>query len=206
MCSQLPSNFTTQADPMLQAMFEARKRVFVDLLNWDVPVLGDRYEVDQFDTEEATYLILTGKNAEHRASARLLRTDRSHILADLFPYLCEGPLPMGATTREITRFCIEPRLDRVERRTARDQLVTAFVEHALQSGITDYTAVATRAWHRQISAFGWKCRALGPCRRVGEEWLVALHIEIDAATPADLAANGIYRPSTFRLGDTGGLQ
>lgn len=51
-------------------LFEARKRVFVDLLKWDIPVLDGRYEVDQFDTSDAEYLILTDQRAAHRASAR----------------------------------------------------------------------------------------------------------------------------------------
>jgi acyl-homoserine lactone synthase len=46
-------------DLALRAMFEARKRVFVDLLKWDVPVLGGRFEVDQFDDEHAAYLVLS---------------------------------------------------------------------------------------------------------------------------------------------------
>ena len=45
------------SDPALRAMFEARKRVFVDLLKWDVPVLDDAYEIDQFDTPVASYLV-----------------------------------------------------------------------------------------------------------------------------------------------------
>lgn len=31
-------------DGVLRAMFAARKSVFVDLLKWDVPVLGGQYE------------------------------------------------------------------------------------------------------------------------------------------------------------------
>ena len=38
----------------LRSMFEARKRVFIDLLKWDIPALADRYELDQFDDEDAT--------------------------------------------------------------------------------------------------------------------------------------------------------
>ena len=44
--------------PALREMFEARKRVFVDLLKWDVPVLEGRFEIDQFDDEHAAYLIV----------------------------------------------------------------------------------------------------------------------------------------------------
>lgn len=200
------SAMPARAEPVLEAMFEARKRVFVDLLKWNVPVLGSKYEVDQFDTPDATYLILACESGGHRASARLLPTDLPHILGQLFPYLCDGPVPSGTATREITRFCIDPRLARKQRRLARNQLVTALVEHALAARITDYTAVANVGWFRQIAAFGWNCEALGPHRDVGGEMLVALHIRIDAETPEMLAANGIYSPSAFRIAGAGGLQ
>lgn len=53
------------SEPPLQAMFAARKRVFVDLLRWDVPVLDGRYEVDQFDDAHAEYLIVGGEDGRH---------------------------------------------------------------------------------------------------------------------------------------------
>lgn len=188
-----------KSDPALRSMFEARKRVFVDLLKWDVPVLGGRFEVDQFDTPEAVYLVLADESANHRASARLLRTDRSHILAQLFPSLCEGNIPSGPQTREITRFCIDPALCRTERRRARNELVSALVDHALLWNITDYTAVANMQWFRQISRFGWKCRALGPQRLIGTELLIALHIEIDDQTIRRLQDSGIYSPPRYQF-------
>lgn len=195
-----------QADPALQAMFAARKRVFIDLLGWDVPVLAGRYEVDQFDNPDATYLVLTDDRVRHRASARLLRTDRAHLLGELFPQLCDGEVPTGPGTLEITRFCIEPTLDRKERRIARNQLVTSLVQHALCSGITDYTAVAPVAWFKQIATFGWKCDTLGPVQKVGGETLVALQILIDTETPHDLTETGIYSPSAFQVAAAGGIQ
>jgi hypothetical protein len=42
-------------DRVLRTMFEDRKSVFVDLLNWDVPVIDGRFELDAFDDEQATY-------------------------------------------------------------------------------------------------------------------------------------------------------
>ena len=41
------------SDRVFRSMFEERKRVFVDLLGWDIPVLAGRYEIDQFDDDEA---------------------------------------------------------------------------------------------------------------------------------------------------------
>lgn len=189
------------SDPALRAMFEARKRVFVDLLKWDIPVLDGTYEIDQFDTPDASYLVLTDGGGRHRASARLLRTDCAHILGELFPCLCDGPVPSRPDFREITRFCIEPSLSRVDRRAARDELVTALAHHALATGLSAYTAVANRAWSRQIENFGWQCRTLGSGCRIDGEDLVALQIEIDCKTPDDLARGGIYRKGAYRVAE-----
>src|SRR6185312_2128481 len=56
-----------------RAMFEDRKSVFVD-----------RFELDQFDDEHATYLIIADEHGDHLGSARLLLTTRPHILTGLF--------------------------------------------------------------------------------------------------------------------------
>ena len=190
---------TCPSDPALRAMFEARKRVFVDLLKWDIPVLDGAYEIDQFDTPDASYLVLTDRAGRHRASARLLRTDGAHILGELFSCLCDGPVPSRSDFREITRFCIEPTLSRIDRRAARDELVTALADHALATGLSGYTAVANRAWSRQIENFGWRCRTLGGGCRIDGEDLVALQIDIDCETPDDLVRGGIYRKSAFHV-------
>ena len=117
-------------DPRLCTMFAARKRVFVDLLRWDVPVVADRFEVDQFDRPGAIYVLLTDAAGTHLASARLLPTTRPHILDTLFARLCEGPAPSGPTIFEITRFCLDRRLRAAERLTVRNRLVSTLVDHA----------------------------------------------------------------------------
>ncbi|KAK0359766.1 hypothetical protein LTR94_029979, partial [Friedmanniomyces endolithicus] len=121
----------TASDSALRAMFAARKSVFVDLLKWDVPVLEGRYEVDQFDDLNATYLILAEPDGSHLGSARLLPTMRPHILDSLYPGLCEDAPPRAPDIFEITRFCLDRRLRAAERRAVRDTLVTALVDHAL---------------------------------------------------------------------------
>lgn len=184
------------SDP-LQAMFAARKRVFVDLLRWDVPVLDGRYEVDQFDDENAEYLIVADEHGRHLASARLLPTTRPHILDTLFPELCAGEVPRGGGVREITRFCLDPAVGALARREARNVLVSALVEHALASGIATYTGVAEFGWLQQILAFGWRCRPLGLPRVIGASTLGALVIEITADTPDLLEANGILRATSL---------
>lgn len=183
----------------MRSMFAARKEVFIDLLGWELAVLADRFEVDQFDTPDAEYLILLGPDHGHRGSARLLPTQQEHILGHLYPQLCAGDVPSGATVREITRFCLDRHQRAIDRRSARNQLVSALADHALRHGITDYTGVAEQAWFDQIVRFGWDCRALGPSVRIGRDLLVGLHIHIDDSTIAKLQATGIYEPLRLAL-------
>jgi acyl-homoserine lactone synthase len=186
------------AEPALKAMFAARKRVFVDLLKWDVPVLESKYEVDQFDDEHAEYLVVTDAYGRHLASARLLPTTRPHILDSLFPDLCAGAPPRGPAIREITRFCLDPAAGARGRREARNVLVSALVKHALATGIEAYTGVAELAWLQQILAFGWRCRPLGIPQPAASGLLGALVIDVTPDTPALLANNGILHPTVLR--------
>jgi acyl-homoserine lactone synthase len=178
--------------PALRSMFEARKRVFVDLLKWDVPVLEGRFEVDQFDDHHAVYLIVSDRNGEHLGSARLLPTVRPHILDSLFPELCAGSPPRGGDVLEITRFCLGRNQNSEQRRQTRNALVAGIVDYALAHHVSTYTGVAELAWLQQILAFGWRCRPLGLPRLVGGRTLGALRIDMTSETPALLEANGIY--------------
>ncbi len=183
----------------LAAMFAARKHVFVDILGWDLPLQEGLFEIDQFDNADADYVLLEGTDHAHRGSARLLGTEAPHILADLFPSLCAGPVPRGPEVREITRFCIEPGLLRADQREVRNELVSALAHHAACTGIKVYTAVAGLAWFRQISRFGWECSALGEPREINGETLVGLCIGIGEDTASRLAATGIWREPRYRV-------
>ena len=188
-------------DQALRAMFEARKSVFIDLLKWDVPVLDGRFEMDQFDDEHAHYLILTTPQGEHLGSARLLPTERPHILGDLFPQLCAGPVPRGRHIMEITRFCLSRGLRAAERRRVRDRLVHSLVRYALDNDIRIYTGVADTPWLKQILGFGWRCRPLGVPMRVGNHDLGALRIEIDPATPQEIEPDPLIDHERHDAGD-----
>lgn len=188
---------TAAGDAVMRAMFEARKRVFVDLLGWDLPVLAERYEIDQFDDAHARYLILADADQNHLASARLLPTQRPHLLADLFADLCDVAPPIGPDIWEITRFCLDRDLRAVERRQWRDALVQGLACYALEHGIRTYVGVAEQAWLDQILAFGWHAEPLGRVRNLGTMRVGALRIGISAETPALLAANGIHAPTPF---------
>lgn len=175
------------------SMFEERKRVFVDLLRWDVPVFAGRYEIDQFDNDRAVYIAIADAEGEHLASARLLPTTGDHILGTIFPELCEQVPPRGGAILEITRFCLARRLRARERLEVRNRLVSALVEYALGNHIDSYTGVAEWFWFQQILSFGWACRPLGLPASTSSRCLIALQIDINGSTREQLQASGIWR-------------
>lgn len=200
MLRTISSGNRTREHIALRSMFAARKRVFIDLLKWDLPVLAGRFEVDHFDDPHATYLVITDLAGVHLASARLLPTTRPALLDGLYPFLVAGPVPSGPDIAEITRFCLSRDVAAQSRLAARDALLVALVDHALASGIRSYTGVAELAWFRKVERFGWECRALGtPCEHEGRQ-LVALRIDIDAASRAKLAAAGVDVQPVAALG------
>ena len=181
---------------ILRAMFEARKRVFVELLKWDVPVIDGRFELDQFDDPHCSYLIVTNAAGDHLGSARLLPTIRPHILDTLFPDLVAGAVPAGPRILEITRFCLSRNQNASERLETRNRLVSALVAY--------YTGVAELSWLQQILAFGWHCRPLGLPRQYDGALLGALRIDISKETPALLHQGRIWTPEA--LTQTGVLE
>lgn len=184
-------------DPIDAAMFADRKRLFVDLMRWEVPVVDQAYEIDQFDGPDATYLVAHGAEARktaglHHGSMRLLPTTAPHILGDLFPGLAGEGVPRGEDVSEITRLCLPTRLGASERTSVRNRLISAMVDHALESGIRTLTGVVRPAFCETVLVLGWRAAALGPVQVIAGQSLAAFRVEVDAETPGLLAATGIY--------------
>ncbi|HWV59609.1 MAG TPA: acyl-homoserine-lactone synthase [Sphingopyxis sp.] len=181
---------------VLRAMFAARKRVFVDLLKWDLPVLAGRFEVDHRDGPDATYLIVAGPEGEHRASARLLPVCPACFTRAEGCLFQRGDRASGIA--EVTHFCVSPDIDGDARRHARDQLLHGLVDHALARRIHRLVGIAEEAWARRAEGFGWACRRVGPVRAPFGRNMVTVVVDIDRTTPERLVAAGIVRSSAPR--------
>ena len=170
------------APRLFRAMHADRKRVFVDMLKWDIPHDGT-CERDQYDTDLADYLILQDtETGEHSGSVRLLPTTSPHILGDVFPFLCDGEVPKGPRIREITRLVVSPGLHRRERLTTRNMLGRAMIEFGLMYGIEYFTAVCEMGFLSQLLASGWRIDPLGLPREVEGSIIgaVLLHVNSDS--------------------------
>lgn len=186
-----------QVLPPLASMFEDRKRVFIDLFRWDLHIVGERFEIDKFDDDDAVYLLESDHAGGHLGSLRLLRADQPHILGSVFPYLCEEAVPMASDTREITRLCLSPRLSAGQRLHIRNQLISAMVDYGLACGIRTLTGVVSVRFLSQVLAMGWRCSCLGQPQKVAGSTIAAFRVELDEATPRQLLATGIYVARTI---------
>lgn len=183
-------------------MHAQRKHVFHDIMQWDVALTGEggRYEVDQFDTAHALYF-MRAEEGRLLGSFRLLPSERPHMLADVFAYLCDGEIPTGPDVWEITRACVTPDRRAIERLRIRNELISSCVDFALTNGIGTYTAVVSAGWLAQVLAMGWEVEPLGLPRHIDGVLTAALAITIDQSTPKRLMLNGIYRPTTLQFAD-----
>lgn len=143
----------------LAQMHRDRKRVFVDRLRWDIPVVDGEFEIDQFDTESAIYLVALDDQGRHEGSIRLLPTTRPHLLGDVFPHLCERGAPSDEQTWEITRLFTSP--DAANPGAVRRRLMVAVTEFALLYGIRRYSCMTHMQFLNAVLAVGWDCEPLG---------------------------------------------
>jgi acyl-homoserine lactone synthase len=180
-------------------MHRQRKAVFVDGYGWSVPVKGDM-EVDGYDGEGTTYLIAKAGScgSEVIASARLLPTVRSHLMADLFVAACGGNVPSGPCIWEVSRFCVSPRIESRRRRVELLwEMACGVMETALLYGVEKVTFVANAALLPLAMQCGWSAVQLGPTLPDGDDEITAVAASI---TPEGLRTTrgrlGVHGPVT----------
>ena len=193
-------NHLAAADqPLLRSMFAERKRLFVDLFGWDVPVIDGQYEIDQFDNDHTVYVIAADADGEHEASIRLFPSMRPHMLGALFPHLCPLGVPVSETTWETTRLCLPQRHGAVRRRELRNALFSAVIDMALARGIERLTGIIPDPFRKELLAMGWQAEPLGPAVRISGGSVGAFMVHVRPDTPERLRWTGVYTGEAERI-------
>ena len=195
----IETDLTAEDRRPLETMFSDRREQFVDFFEWEVPVVDGRYEMDQFDTASAVYIIAVDASGAHEASMRMLPSIEPHLLGTLFPHLCPGGVPIGARLWESTRLCLPSRHGAARRLELRNALISAMVDFALARGIGRITGVIPDGFRRQVLAMGWKAEPLGPAVRIKGGPIGAFAIDIRRDTPDRLRWTGVYCPAEDRI-------
>lgn len=150
--------------------YRIRHDIYVGERRWMDLARPDGREVDQFDTDDAVYLLGIDKSAGVVCGSRLVPTLKPNLMSDVFPQLASvRDLPRAPDIYEWTRIFVVP-----QRRASGRSCVTAGIikcgvlEHCLAEGITQLSIVTESYWIPRFDELGWRPRPLGlPIRKDG---------------------------------------
>jgi acyl-homoserine lactone synthase len=164
---------------LFEQMYRQRYEIYVKRRKWGglKPVGG--LERDDFDTASAAYLVALDAEDEILAGLRLLRTNRPHILGELFPHLARDGVPAGPDILELTRFYVAPF---PSSRAVRDWLVgvlcAGMIEYCLANDVRQITSVIDTFLLKLMLSMDWSVRPLGIPRPYPEGEAVAVIVDI----------------------------
>ena len=167
----------------MDAMFRLRKRVFHDLLKWDVTIRGD-WEIDHFDDANPLYVLsYSDDTGKLRGALRLLPTLGPNMLDDTFPILLDGnPEVRSASVWESSRFCIDPDIsqDRASNQVtvAAAELMCGVGELGLSSELSHIVTVTDVFLERMFRRMGCPGERIGAPHRIGSVHAVAVAWEV----------------------------
>ncbi|WP_157017728.1 acyl-homoserine-lactone synthase [Mesorhizobium xinjiangense] len=177
-----------------------RHDYFVKQKRW-LPESPDGREVDQFDTDSATY-ILGIEEGQVVTSCRLIPTSEPHLVSEVFPHFCEARgVPRRADWAEWTRTFVATAQRGMTRRGTLTQLCCAVMEYALDEGLSAVGGIQETYFLSQHKMLNWRVRPMGLSREVNGEWCIVAYIDVDDAALANARrVLGIDRSLLVRRG------
>lgn len=167
---------------LLERNFKLRHQIFVEQQGWEALRRPDGRDIDAYDTDLATHLLVTlddelvgGSRFNSLATPNLLTGVFSHLVQQTLP----GDLQDGV---DWTRFYVRP--DRRERRRRAPEsaaLFCAMMEYALAAGFSYVTFVSSIYMLEHGTAVGWRITPLGMPVLIDGKPTIAAWIEVSKA-------------------------
>jgi acyl-homoserine lactone synthase len=144
----------------LEQHFRIRHQIYVGERKWMALERSDGREVDQFDNEDATYLLAL-ENGRVIGGTRRVPKLGPHWRADVFPFLADvRGLQRGSDIVEWTRIFVVPERRGGDSKVLHTVLAGMF-EHCLANDIAAITVVMETWWMPRFLELGWEVRPLG---------------------------------------------
>lgn len=182
----------------LEEMFRIRHRIYVEQRKWKALEKADKREIDQFDTEEARYLLEIDQHGSVQGGVRLTPTIHYGLMRDVFPHLVErGSVPAGENILEMTRYFLttEP-TERGERRRRSGQILCAMFEYGIAAGVESFSLVCDAFFLPTMLECGFQITHLGLPQPYDEGVCIAVLFSCDAKVLASTAkARGVTGPA-----------
>lgn len=134
---------------VFERLFRLRREIFIEQRRWSIPEHLGGLEIDEYDVDDAVYLLDVDERGEILAGVRLTPTERCSLLADSFAHLVENGQPLrGPRLYEGMRFLTAPRLSRREAAEARWRILYAMVEWSIAHGVAWIQAMTDAEFFR----------------------------------------------------------
>ena len=194
----------------IQEHHRIRHEIYVVEQKWKHLDVRDGREYDQFDTDDAIYLLAMEQDRVVGGS-RFVSTLKPHLLSDVFPSLADiKGIPRAPDVYEWTRFfAVSKRRDRHIGGGVTGQLICGVMEFLLGEEARGFTFVCEAFWLPRAHEWGWKLAPLGLPGLFDDQWLVASYVPVDMETLMHarrlyhidepvLVRRGITRPALAR--------
>ncbi|MEZ6028258.1 MAG: acyl-homoserine-lactone synthase [Hyphomonadaceae bacterium] len=167
----------------LDQMFRMRHAFYVEGHGWSGLASRDGRETDEFDDEQAVYLMSLDPFGDVAASVRLNPTLGPTLLKKFADWSDEA-LPELESVWDISRWIAAPQHRRKDNprwpSNHQRELMVGILEFCLSRGLTHLTMLAEKRLAERIAAYGWPLRYLGAPQEYegGKGVAVAAEIEV----------------------------
>lgn len=153
----LPEN-----EQLLETSYRVRYDLYVKGRGWKALDRPDGREIDQFDNDDATYLIWADGD-EVVGGARFVPTDKPHLMSEIFPHIVTfAEIPRNPKIWEITRlFTSRGGASSVNRRNVTGEVFCAMFEMGLTYGLEAITVVSDAFFLPRLLEAGIEVNPLG---------------------------------------------
>ncbi|WP_084833921.1 acyl-homoserine-lactone synthase [Mesorhizobium sp. L48C026A00] len=178
-----------------------RHEIYVHEKKWR-PASPEGRELDQFDTPDATY-ILGFEDGELVTAARLIPTDKPHLVSEIFPHMCEiKGLPNRPDWAEWTRTFVVPDRRTAGRRGILTQICCAVMEFCLEEGLQYAGGIQETYFLPQWAMLNWRVAPLGLPQEVSGESCIVAYLECNESALAQVRrVLGIRHSLLIRRGE-----
>jgi len=104
----LKGNEYSSNSGIFDQIYRLRYEMFIKRRQWSLPSRNG-FEIDQYDTDDAYYLMAVLEDGTIEATLRMTPTVHSSLMADYFPHLNEAGVELRSpTVFEATRYILQP--------------------------------------------------------------------------------------------------
>jgi len=162
-------------------------------MGWSDLDSEEQRERDQFDDEHAIHHIAL-RDGEVVGYQRVIPTERPHLLSEVLPHLCEGPIPRGPDRWEVSRYCVLP-AHREGRRavgSVGSELIAGVVEWAIANDVNSLVFEFEANWLLRAAQLQFFVRPLGLLHKIGTQQIIAAELTITRNTLETIRAHRNY--------------